>query len=244
MVLDQLGPVGSLIGALSLTEASTILTPLVFFVIWMAIFSIFVFKFYRFIARRDVFRLSQGGRVSTAARIGYALEYLFLFPIIAFVWFFVISVLLSVLSTSPLIVIDNIFLVSVAILITIRITAYHHEELSRDIAKLIPFALLAVLILQIVEVDVTIVWDTFADLIQIFQQVAAGSTTLVYYFIFITVLEWILRLVTHRRSPPEANIKPTPKKQYGKASQSNLRENSEGFLQRDPRLRRRSQRTG
>jgi len=62
---------------LSLSEAIEILQPLAMFMIGMAVYSLFIFKFYKFISRRDVFgeKVKQGREVSTGTRI---FEYLFL----------------------------------------------------------------------------------------------------------------------------------------------------------------------
>ena len=178
------------LGTLSLTEARLVLEPLIIFIIGMVIYSIFVFKFYRFIARRDIFRLSKGGETSALKRLGYALEYIFLFPIIAFFWFLVISFLLSMLSQVPILKIPNIFMASMAILATIRVSAYYNEDLSRDIAKLIPFALLAILLLDISDLSITVI-------IQVLQQIPLVASTVIYYFIFIVLLEFILRIAIH-----------------------------------------------
>jgi len=40
------------------TQAYLILKPLVIFVLGMVVYSIFIFKFYRFIAKKDVFELN------------------------------------------------------------------------------------------------------------------------------------------------------------------------------------------
>ena len=75
-----------LVSNLSLSNAAEALQPLVFFLVGMVIYSIFVFKFYKFIARRDIFRVSKGGDHSKLKKLAYALEYIFLFPVIAFFW--------------------------------------------------------------------------------------------------------------------------------------------------------------
>jgi len=54
-LLNITGPV-----AFSWTEGWLAWKPLLIFVIGMAIYGIFVFKFYRFVARRDVFHLNLG----------------------------------------------------------------------------------------------------------------------------------------------------------------------------------------
>lgn len=176
----------SFLSNMSLAEARASLEPMIILVIGIVIYSIFIFKFYRFVARRDIFRLPKTKNPGTGRKILYGLEYIFLFPIVAFIWFLVISVLLSVLS--DVIAIGNIFMISMTLIVSIRITAYHHEELSRDLAKLIPFALLAVILLDISRVSAEVLFRVLNDL-------PAMATVLVYYFVFITVLELVLRFI-------------------------------------------------
>ena len=172
----------------SFAEARTVLEPLIMFVIGMVVYSLFVFKFYKFISRKDIFRLSKGGDPGILKRIGYGLEYLFLFPIIAFFWFFVIASILAMLS--EVLTIGNIFLVSMAMMTTIRVTAHYSEDLSRDIAKLIPFGLLAVFLLDISTLSLNAPF-------QVLQEMFPVLKMLVYYFLFILVLEITLRLLFH-----------------------------------------------
>lgn len=212
MVLHNLTKVSDFFEQLSISEGRLVLEPLIILVIGMVVYSIFVFKFYRFIARRDIFRLSKGGETSALKRLGYALEYIFLFPIIAFFWFLVISFLLSMLSQVPIIAISNIFMASMAILATIRVSAYYNEDLSRDIAKLIPFALLAILLLDISTLSITVLTQVIQ---QILQQIPSVANTLIYYFIFIVLLEFILRIATHGKSKNK-EIKEPQLTQYSK----------------------------
>ena len=160
--------IGSFIGQFSIQQALTILEPLILFLIWMVIYSIFIFKFYKIISSRDIFK-RKAKKKSALHTIGYALEYLFLFPIIAFVWFLVIAILLAMLS--KVLDIGNIFMISMATLATIRVTAYYNEELSNEIGKLIPFALLAVFLLDISSLSYSVPFEVMRHpflLVQLF----------------------------------------------------------------------------
>ena len=192
--LNITNSITDMFSSLSLAEGWLVLEPLVIFIVGMFIYSVFVFKFYKFISRKDIFRISKGGQKSTLKRIGYALEYLFLFPIIAFFWFIVISFILAALS--QVLTIGNIFMLSMAVMATIRLCAYYNEDLSRDIAKLIPFALLAIFLLEIGTISINAP-------IQVLRQIPSVGNTLVYYFIFIVVLEFVLRLIFHGRGKKE-----------------------------------------
>lgn len=73
---------------LNISEAYNILRPLGILLVEIAIYSIFVFKFYRFLASRDIIKVnfSRYGNVGTrfVRGIGYVLQNIFLFPVIIF----------------------------------------------------------------------------------------------------------------------------------------------------------------
>ncbi len=171
---------------LSVGGARTTLEPLLIFVIGMVIYSVIIFKLYRFISKRDLFRLSREGKHTKLRKVAFGLEYVFLFPIIAFVWFFVISVLLSMLSS--VLSIGNVFMISMSILATVRISSYLDQDLSSEIAKLIPLALLGVFLLDI---------STFSTgtIFNIVEKLPLEGVTLIYYFVFIFVIEIVLKLL-------------------------------------------------
>ena len=137
------------------TQAYLILKPLVIFVLGMVVYSIFIFKFYRFIAKKDVFELNlkQYNKSShpiirkTFGIFFYLVEYILLFPLFAFFWFAILTGLLSFLSKNSSI--QEILLVSVAVVAVVRATAYYKEDLSKDLAKMLPFALLGIFLVDV-----------------------------------------------------------------------------------------------
>ena len=180
-------------GEFSLAEARIILEPLIIFIIGMVIYALFIFKFYRFISRRNIFKRDKKYHEHEGIRkLAYILEYIFLFPIVAFIWFFVISLILSIIS--EVLTIGNIFMISMAVITTIRVTAYYNEELSRDIAKLLPFALLAIFLLDISTISA-------ATPFELFSQLAPIAKILVYYFVFLVVIEFIFRGISSLKRP-------------------------------------------
>ncbi|MCH7940100.1 MAG: DUF885 domain-containing protein [Candidatus Marinimicrobia bacterium] len=68
--------------------------------------------------------------------------------------------------------------------------AHYSEELSRDIAKLIPFGLLAVFLLDISTLSLNAPFAVLQEMFPVLKM-------LVYYFLFILVLEITLRLLFH-----------------------------------------------
>ncbi len=179
------GKLTEFLGSLSLDQALTTLQPLVLFVIGMIIYAVFIFKFYKFIGSKNVFKpISKDA--TQFRKLLHGLDYIFFYPIIAFFWFLVMSVLLTMLSQT--VAIGNIFMAAMATIVTVRVVSYYSEELSREIAKLVPLALLGLLLLDISRLSVE------APLTAI-MQLPSSAPTLFYYFIFLVVIEFALRLV-------------------------------------------------
>ncbi|RLG14101.1 MAG: hypothetical protein DRN66_02855 [Candidatus Nanohalarchaeota archaeon] len=176
-----------------INEALVVLKPLMLFVAVMVIYSIFIFKFYRFLARKDIFKLNlnQYNRakhplfIKTLSVIFYLIEYILLFPLFAFFWFAVFVVLLSFMAKNQ--PIESIMLVSISVVGVVRVTAYYNEDLSKDLAKMLPFALLGIFLLDIS-------FFSFSESIETLKQIPTIAGILIYYLTFIISLEFILRI--------------------------------------------------
>lgn len=185
MVLEN--ALASLSG-LSAQEGIVTVYPLIIFTVAMAVYCMVIFKLYRFISTKDIVRISEGTGSSRLHQIAYDVEYIFLFPVMSFLWFFFLSITLSLFASA--VEIGNIFLISMATLATIRVTAYYSEQLSQDVAKLIPFGLLAIFL---IEFSV----KSQAAPAAVLSQIPAYAKTLLYYFVFIVILEFVLRVLSH-----------------------------------------------
>jgi hypothetical protein len=177
----------NLILGLSPEKALLTMGPLAMMAMGMIIYAIIVFTFYTSISRRDIFRVVKSVN-EPLEKIGYGFEYVFLFPMLAFLWFFMMAILLSMMSQT--IGIENIFLVSMMSIATIRVTSYYDEHLSREVAKIVPFGLLSVFILDMSHFSVQAP-------VSVIQQFPAFADTLIYYFFFILVLEFALKMFGH-----------------------------------------------
>jgi hypothetical protein len=179
------GKLTEFLSSISLDQAISTLQPLVLFVIGMIIYAVFIFKFYKFVGAKNVFKpISKDA--TKLRKVLHGLDYIFFYPIIAFFWFLVMSVLLTMLSQT--VAIGNIFMAAMATIVTVRIVSYYSEELSREIAKLVPLALLGLMLLDISRLSVE------APLTAILQ-LPSSAPTLFYYFIFLVIVEFALRLV-------------------------------------------------
>ncbi|MDY6959394.1 MAG: hypothetical protein SVK08_09585 [Halobacteriota archaeon] len=177
----------------SVPDAISTLKPFVVFVIGMVIYSVIIFKSYRFLAKKDIFRLKYDRyveeelsiNVSIKGALFYIFKYTFLFPLIAFSGFLFLSVLLILLAEDQSA--SSILLISMAVVSAIRITAYYNEDLSRDLAKMLPFALLGVFL-----VDAT--YLSFSSLSMKISEMQEAWKPIIYYLFFIIGLELFLRI--------------------------------------------------
>ena len=105
---------------------------LFYLIIMIAIYSIIIYHFYRYIARRDCFKPSKSQHTKI---IGF-LKYFFLYPFVASIFFMGFSLILISLTEETSYNISEILALSFALVIAIRITAYYTEDLSKDVAKM------------------------------------------------------------------------------------------------------------
>jgi hypothetical protein len=179
--------------SLSLATAIATLKPLYLFVIGMVIYSIFVFKFYKFIAKRDILELnlvqyseSEWEWLQNLLKVFfYIVEYIILFPIFIAVWFTIFGLLLLLMSKNQEIGVT--LLIAMAIVSAVRVTSYYSEGLSKDLAKMLPFALLGILIVDISFFSIDNVLDGIV-------QIPSLLETIIYYLIFAISIEFILRI--------------------------------------------------
>jgi hypothetical protein len=170
------------------------LLPVAQFVAGMVLYSVFVFKFYRFLAKRDIFEIdySKYGKdlAGTASKFVLSVmnmfNYVLLFPVFVIFWFLAIVVLLALLSKNQSV--DSILLISISLVTAVRVTAYYNEDLSKDLAKMLPFALLGIFL-----VDMTFFSPEIS--INTLTRVPAQAGKIIYYCLFAVLLEMILRIL-------------------------------------------------
>ncbi|MGM5488325.1 MAG: hypothetical protein ACQESG_05225 [Nanobdellota archaeon] len=166
--------------------------PLLMYIIGISLYAVFVFKFYKFLAKRDILRmhvfLNRRGVLGylqyESSLFLYILENLVIVPILVFFWFLILAVLLMIIgkSHSP----ATLLLTSIAIVGAIRLTAYYNEALSQDLAKMVPFALLGVLLQQPDFFSFQHIWTIIDTL---------PYMTLLYYLGLVVCLEFVLRII-------------------------------------------------
>jgi len=179
---------------ISFNEYFEIIKPLMFFIIGITIYSLFIFKFYIFVAKRDVLELKlnryseayEGFFEKIVKLFFYIFENLILIPLFIFFWFVVIATALLILSRSS--IPNQLLLLSISLVAAIRITSYYNENLSQDLAKLIPFTLLGI---YLIDASFFSIEGTLA----IAKQIPSLWKISVYYLLFVIILEFILRII-------------------------------------------------
>ena len=171
-----------------------VLFSLIVYTILILMYSIFIWKFYRFLASRDIIQLnlsqynySSHPVIEKFAAVGlYALEYLIILPFLVFFWFSIFSIFLLVLSESQNTL--QILLISAAIIASTRITSYISEDLSKDLAKILPFTILAAFILGSSFFNTEGVIDKISQIPSLFDNI-------ITFVVFIFIIEFVFRLL-------------------------------------------------
>ena len=188
---------------------STTIWDLITYTAGMVLYSFFVWKFYRFIARREIIpinleKYSARGRKSPLKVGAYVLSYLFLFPFFLFLWFFVYSFFIYFLARD--IPTETVLLISITVIVATRVAAYYKEDLARDLGKLLPFSLLAIFLTSPAFFSDTGNFFSLTDLEQRFQEIPLLSVEIVQFILYAIFVEAFLRttfLIKRHFSPPK-----------------------------------------
>ena len=216
MNLEDLFPEG-----LYVVHALDLLGPVAVYVLGMSVYAIFIFRFYRFLAARDMFaldlsRYERSRRRSVRRVFGvvmYVARYLIVFPLFAFFWFAVRTLILAFLGKDRSFA--DTLLIALATVSAIRVTAYYNEDLSRDLAKILPFAVLAIFLIDASFFEI-------GESLSLLERANDHRETILYYLLFLVLLEFALRLVRavlrgifrrRRRAHPAPAAGPPPEPQ-------------------------------
>ncbi len=181
--------------SLDLMEAYTTLRPLALAIIGMAIYGVFVFNFYRFIARKDIIKLDLDKYNHSRRRIVrksiasllYVLKFLVIFPALVFFWFVVVAFLLSLMVRNQSLA--SVLLAAISVVGSIRICAYYNQALSTDLAKILPFALLGIMLIDRTLVNIPTPSSSLEEVISHWE-------TMVYYMGAVVTLEFVMRILS------------------------------------------------
>ena len=188
---------------------STTIWDLITYTAGMVLYSFFVWKFYRFVARREIIpinleRYSSKGRKSPLKVGAYIASYVFLFPFFLFLWFFVYSFFIYFLARD--IPTETVLLISITVIVATRVAAYYKEDLARDLGKLLPFSLLAIFLTSPAFFSDTGNFFSLSDLEQRFQEIPLLSIEIIQFILYAIFVEAFLRivfLIKRHISPPK-----------------------------------------
>ena len=123
-------------------------------IVGIVLYSTFVFKFYRFLAKKDLIdadfsQYSQGFTGFMKRLIDGLLlivQNILFAPFLISFWVLILAVILTVLSGG-----DDLYwnvLVATSVVGSVRVISYFSEDLARDVAKMLPFAVLGVFLVD------------------------------------------------------------------------------------------------
>ncbi|MFA5763909.1 MAG: hypothetical protein WC915_03775 [archaeon] len=163
------------------------------YAISIAIYAIVIWHYYRLLARRDFFHFEETDGEGFGAwfknffeEIAFIFKYILFFPLISFIFFTLFSLMLFLLSKEQ--TIQQILFIGAAVIAATRITAYYNEDLSKDLAKMVPLALLGVFIVQADFFSTEILIARINELPNFMIEIAS-------FILFFLVLEIVLRIV-------------------------------------------------
>jgi len=166
---------------------------LIIYAVLIAAYSVFIWKFYKFLARKNIIFLNLTQYNKTKHPLGnkilhsllFLAEYLIILPVMVVVWFVVLGVFLIILSKEQSV--QQILLITAAIISATRITAYISEDLSKDLAKMFPFTMLAIFLL-------TPNFFLLDQLIPRFLEIVNFFEHILFYLVFVLIIEFLMRL--------------------------------------------------
>ncbi|MFH1358634.1 MAG: hypothetical protein ABIH37_01975 [archaeon] len=178
----------------AIPEDQKVLVNLFVYTVLILIYALFIWKFYKFLAKRDIIELNlrqyeyalHPVAEKSLALFLYILEYLIILPFLVLFWFSIFSIFLLVLSESGNT--QQILLISAAIITSVRVTSYISEDLSRDLAKILPFTILAAFIIGSSFFNLGVITDKIMAIPGLFNHI-------IIFLIFIFAIEFIFRIV-------------------------------------------------
>ena len=164
-------------------------------IIAISAYSVFVFIFYRALAKRDLITLNleqysdnMSGKIKKYVRtIIFVMQYVVIVPVLITFWTLVLAIILTLLSPDA----DHArnALIATSVVGAVRILSYWTEDLSRDVAKMLPFGVLGVFLVG----DAQVQFSEIEELLGSLKEIASSFISSLF---LIAVLESILRSIS------------------------------------------------
>ncbi len=149
------------------------------------LYSFIAFNFYRGMSKRDFVRIDTAHKSAFVRLLFWIFKFMLALPFLVFLWFAAISGILLVLSNQAP---TQIFILSIAIITAVRIAAYYKEELSTEIAKILPIVLLATFLSNPN-------LDLLSNALPRITDAVTGITTIWSFLMVVILIEMFLRAV-------------------------------------------------
>lgn len=161
-------------------------------VLMIFIYAIFIWHFYRYIAKKNLLELNLNKYnrsehpvfAKLVAGMFYFLEYIIILPFLIFFWYFIFTFFLLFLTQE--LEIGSILIISAAIIASVRMAAYYKEDVAKEIAKMLPFMLLGISLL-------TPGFFSFERILSQLEVLGDFFSNIFHYLSFIVCLEILLR---------------------------------------------------
>ena len=162
-------------------------------VLVVVIYSIFVWKLYRYVSKKNLIELNlnkfnrmvRPALTKMFSGIFYFIEYIVILPFLIFFWFAIFTTFLIFLTEG--LETHTILIIAAVIIGAIRMTAYYKEDLAKDLAKLLPFTLLAISMTKPG-------FFNFERILGKVTELKAFTGEIFQFLLFIILLEIILRV--------------------------------------------------
>jgi hypothetical protein len=178
----------------------------------VVVYAVFIWKFYRFISTKNILGLNLNKYNKTKhpffekilAGLLYFVEYILILPFLIFFWFSVFTIFLIFLTEN--LDVSTLLIVAATIIAAIRVTCYipkYGQNLSGELAKLLPFTLLAVSLLGSNFFDMARIINHLKELPGFFQQIIYYLTFIVGFEILLRFFDFVISLFALEETPTD-----------------------------------------
>lgn len=161
---------------------------LAFLILLTLLYTFFIWKLYQFMAAKNFlgkyFDKLEQLENSISAKLIYFFEYIIISPFLIFFWFIIFSIFLLLLTDIEDVTL--ILIIATVIISATRMASYINNDLAKEIAKLLPFTLLAIAITNPNFLNVERVLGRVAEIPSIFD-------FMWLYLLLIFLIEIIMR---------------------------------------------------
>lgn len=177
-------------------------------ILGIVLYSAFVYRFYRYLAKKDLIDADfshysegfSGFMKRLVDGIMLIVQNILFAPFLISFWVLILAIILTLLSGG-----DDLYwnvLVATSVVGAVRVISYFSEDLARDVAKMLPFAVLGVFLVDSGAFNweaVSLLWDQLGDF----------ATSFASSMLLVIILETTLRVIVTLKqiiSPPDESV--------------------------------------